>query len=65
MPGMHGREVAERLSSVYPGLKVVYMSGYADDVIQHHQVSRSGAAFLQKPFDPKELARKVRHLLDG
>ena len=65
MPGMHGREVAARLSSVYPGLKVVYMSGYADDVIQHHQVSRSGAAFLQKPFDPKELARKVRHLLDG
>jgi two-component system cell cycle sensor histidine kinase/response regulator CckA len=65
MPGMTGRELAERLLSGFSDLRVLYMSGYADDVIEHRQVSRTGTAFLQKPFHPADLARKVRQILDS
>ncbi len=65
MPGMSGRELAERLKSDDPALKVLYMSGYTDDAIMRHGIVEAGVAFLQKPFSPLALARKVRDLLDA
>lgn len=65
MPGMSGRELAGRLATLRPEMKVLYVSGFTDDVIVHHGVVESSAAFLQKPFQPAELTRKVRALLDG
>ncbi len=63
MPGMSGRELAERLAPVRPGMKVLYMSGHTDDAIFHHGVTQAGTGFLQKPFTPDALERRVRELL--
>jgi CheY-like chemotaxis protein len=66
MPGgMGGGELVSRLSSVRPGLKVLFMSGYTDDVISTRGVVNPGLQFLQKPFTPDALARKVREVLGG
>jgi CheY-like chemotaxis protein len=65
MPEMGGRELAQVLTTLQPGLKVLYLSGYTDDAIVHHGVLDAGVAFLQKPFKPDELARKIREVLDG
>jgi CheY-like chemotaxis protein len=65
MPHMNGRELAEQLQDQRPTLKVLYMSGYADDAIGHHGVLSSGAAFLSKPLTIEALTHKVRALLDG
>jgi two-component system cell cycle sensor histidine kinase/response regulator CckA len=64
MPGMSGRNVAEHLIFLRPELKVLYMSGYTDDAILHHGVLQAGVAFIQKPFTPEALARKIREVLD-
>jgi len=63
MPGMSGRELAERLAPVRPGMKVLYMSGHTDDAIFHHGVTQAGTGFLQKPFTPEALERRIRELL--
>jgi DNA-binding response OmpR family regulator len=63
MPGMDGTEVFQRLSAASPGLKVLYMSGYPEDVISTHGVLRSGINFIQKPFSPASLVKKVRLVL--
>jgi signal transduction histidine kinase/CheY-like chemotaxis protein len=62
MPGMTGRELAQRLTANRPGIKVLYMSGYTDDAGVAGTTER-GTGFLQKPFTPETLSRKVRELL--
>jgi two-component system cell cycle sensor histidine kinase/response regulator CckA len=64
MPGMSGRDAAQRLLAVHPGLKILYMSGYTDDVLETHGAFGAGVAFLQKPFGALELVRAVRRILD-
>jgi CheY-like chemotaxis protein len=65
MPGMSGRELAERLAPERPSMKVLYTSGYTDDAMVRQGVLNAGVAFLQKPFVPDTLTRKVREVLDG
>ena len=65
MPRLSGREVATRLSAKQPDLKVLYISGYTDDSIFRDGVLEGGMAFLQKPFNLKTLAQKIREVLDG
>ena len=65
MPRLSGRELVTRLSAARPDLKVLYISGYTDDSIFRHGVLEGGVAFLQKPFNLKDLAQKIRQVLDG
>lgn len=65
MPGMNGRELAENLAALRPETRILYMSGYTDDVIVQQGMLREGAAFLGKPFTPETLARKLRQVLDA
>lgn len=65
MPGMGGVELADTLQSRFPKLKILFLSGYTDDAIVRHGILHEKVAFLQKPFSPDRLARKVRDVLDG
>jgi CheY-like chemotaxis protein len=64
MPEMSGRELTERLTGECRDLKVLYMSGYTDDAVVRHGLLEASNAFLQKPFTPEDLARRVRLALD-
>jgi CheY-like chemotaxis protein len=64
MPGMGGRELAERAVALRPTLKVLFMSGYTDDAVVRHGVSTAEMAFIRKPFKSAALARKVREVLE-
>jgi signal transduction histidine kinase len=63
MPGMKGRELGEVLSKLRPNLRMLYMSAHAEDIIIDHGMLDPGVAFIEKPFSPDELARKVREAL--
>jgi two-component system cell cycle sensor histidine kinase/response regulator CckA len=65
MPSMSGRELVRKLTAKYPHLRVLYMSGYTDNIITSSGVLEPGLAFLQKPFTPALLAQKVREVLDS
>lgn len=65
MPGMSGRVLVEQLRRDHPGLKFLFVSGYTDDAVVKHGVFEARDAFLQKPFTPRSLVRKVREILDS
>jgi two-component system cell cycle sensor histidine kinase/response regulator CckA len=65
MPGIGGPELASRLAPLHPELRVLHISGYADDAILRHGVREGTTAFLQKPFTLEALARKMREVLDA
>jgi two-component system cell cycle sensor histidine kinase/response regulator CckA len=64
MPGISGKILAEQLHLSHPQIKVLFISGYTDDVISHHGILEPGIHFLQKPFLPVKLAQKIREILD-
>lgn len=64
MPKMGGRELADRIKSIRPEIKVLYMSGYTDNVIVHHGILEEGINYIQKPFTVEDLARKVWEVLN-
>jgi two-component system cell cycle sensor histidine kinase/response regulator CckA len=65
MPGLNGRELADRLLPTHPRMRVLFISGHADDAVGRYKVLDTSVAFLPKPFTPDALARKVRAVLDA
>jgi PAS domain S-box-containing protein len=65
MPGMNGKELKERIEILKPGIPVLYMSGYTSDMVSGRGVLPEGVLFVQKPFSPEGLARRVRDMLDS
>jgi len=64
MPQMGGKELADRLRALRPGIKVLFTSGYTDIAIVQHGLLDPEIDFLEKPFSPAALSRKVREILD-
>ncbi len=64
MPGLNGRELAERLTAIDPQMPVLFMSGYTDNIITHQGVLKPGVMLINKPLVPNILAQKIREILD-
>ena len=64
MPNMNGCELAAGLTAMRPGIKVIYASGYAEDVIARHGALDARESFIAKPYPPAVLAARVREVLD-
>lgn len=65
MPGMNGRELSRHVESMRPGIKVLFMSGYAADIIPEAELADAGTNFIQKPFNMQTLLDKVEERLHG
>jgi response regulator RpfG family c-di-GMP phosphodiesterase len=65
MPVMSGSDLSEKLQSIRPETRVIYMSGYTDNAIVHHGILKQKINFIEKPFSPESLSKKVRQVLDG
>jgi two-component system, cell cycle sensor histidine kinase and response regulator CckA len=65
MPEMGGPELANHMSSLRPGVKIIFTSGYTDDAIARQGILDPEVAFIQKPYRPKALAKKIRQVLNG
>ena len=64
MPQMGGKELLDRFVTLHPEAKALFVSGYTDTTINYHAIFKPGMPFLQKPFSPITLAKKVREVLD-
>ena len=64
MPGMNGKELYKKCAATHPRLKVLFMSGYTNNIIGSHGVLDRGVDFIQKPFSNLAMAQKVREVLD-
>ncbi len=64
MPEMNGRDLAGQISLIYPGIRLLFMSGYTANVIAHQGMLDAGVAFIQKPFSMADMTAKVRAILD-
>jgi len=65
MPGMNGKELADEMTRLYPGVKVLFISGYTGKRIVTHEILSRGLSFLAKPFSPLELLQKIRQILES
>ena len=65
MPGMNGIEMMEELTAQYGDIRVIYMSGYTDNEMIQHGLMEQGLHFLQKPFTPEQITKKIREIMDG
>ena len=65
MPGMNGRDLAQQIRALHPGPKCLFMSGYTADIIARNGVLDQGVPFIQKPFSRRDLAAKIREVLDA
>ena len=65
MPGMNGRELAERLQTIHPEMRILFTSGYTEDLVVRHGVMDRVMHFIGKPYSIQTLAVKVRRVLDG
>jgi two-component system, cell cycle sensor histidine kinase and response regulator CckA len=65
MPGLGGRQLGEQIRELYPGVRVLYMSGHTEDAVVRSGVLHEEVPFLQKPFRPTTLTRKIRDILDA
>jgi CheY-like chemotaxis protein len=65
MPGMDGKELALRLSAERPSVRILYASGYTENIITDKGLAKDGVEFLAKPYNPQVLGRKVREVLDA
>jgi two-component SAPR family response regulator len=65
MPGMNGRVLAERVAALLPNIRVLFVSGYTENVIVNRGVLKHGIEFLAKPYSVEQLARRVREVLEG
>jgi two-component system cell cycle sensor histidine kinase/response regulator CckA len=65
LPGMSGADLSRRLTAINPHMRVLFMSGYIDDSAVRQEIRERGTAYLQKPFSPKDLIKKVREVLDS
>ncbi|HUA16333.1 MAG TPA: ATP-binding protein [Verrucomicrobiae bacterium] len=65
MPGMNGRELAQRIAEIRPNVKILYMSGYTENVVGHNGTLDAGVRLLQKPFNLRDLKSKVREVIDA
>ena len=63
MSGMNGRDLADQIARKYPGIKILFTSGYTDDAIARQGIFDLSVAFIQKPYRPRALARKIREML--
>jgi DNA-binding NtrC family response regulator len=64
MPGMNGKDLQARIEELIPGVRTLFMSGYTADVVANRGVLDEGVSFLQKPFTPRDLTRRVRQTID-
>ena len=64
MPGINGRQMVDKVKTVMPDIRALFMSGYTANVIAHRGVLDGGVNFIQKPYSLKEIASKIREILD-
>lgn len=63
MPGMNGRQLSNFISLIYPDIRIIYTSGYTQDMVSYRGIAREGSEFIGKPYNLYELAKKVREIL--